>query len=236
MELSMTTNNRVASLVATLLIALAVPAADAAIAQAATFDEKVDNSAAIILGKCMKTEARFDPTGRWIVTYATFTVEQSLKGDSTGQLTIVTPGGSVNGIHQETIGVPIFQAGDEHVVFLRNTRLGASPLYYDQGTYNVAPGEHGEKVVVPMPSNVIHIDSQRAMAVAPADEPRTLEAFKAAVSESMRGSQRRLEMSAMTNAAKKPQSSIWTVLAANKLLVALALVGLALAGWQLWRR
>jgi hypothetical protein len=230
----MTTNNRLAPLTALLLVALAVPAAHAAIAQAATFDEKVDNSAAIILGKCVKTEAKFDPSGRWIVTYATFAVEQSMKGDASGQLTVVTPGGTVNGIHQETIGVPTFQAGDEHVVFLRNTRLGPSPLYFDQGTYNVAAGDHGEKLIVPMPSNVIHIDSQRAMAVAPADEPRTLAAFKSAVSESMRGTQRRLEMNAMAKA--KPQTSIWTTLAANKLLVALALVGIAIAGWQLWRR
>jgi acetyl/propionyl-CoA carboxylase alpha subunit len=233
----MTTNNRLVPLAALLVVALAVPAAQAAIAQAATFDEKVDNSAAIILGKCIKTEAKFDPSGRWIVTYATFAVEQSMKGDASGQLTVVTPGGTVNGIHQETIGVPVFQAGDEHVVFLRNTRLGPSPLYFDQGTYNVAAGDHGEKLIVPMPSNVIHIDAQRGMAVAPADEPRTLEAFKSAVSESMRGTQKRLEMSAMAKAAKaKPQTSIWTTLAANKLLVALALVGLAIAGWQLWRR
>ncbi|MEA2238505.1 MAG: hypothetical protein QOC81_3229 [Thermoanaerobaculia bacterium] len=234
----MTTNNRLVPLAALLLVVLAIPSAKAAIAQAATFDEKVDNSAAIILGKCVKTEAKFDPTGRWIVTYATFAVEKSLKGDASGQLTVVTPGGTVNGIHQETIGVPVFETGDEHVVFLRNTRLGPSPLYFDQGTYNVAAGDHGEKLIVPMPSNVIHIDSQRGMAVAPADEPRTLASFQSAVSESMRGSQKRQEMSAMAqNAAKaKPRASIGSTLAANKLLVALALLGLAIAGWQLWRR
>jgi hypothetical protein len=219
------------------LVALAaVPAAHAAVAQAATFDEKVDNAAAIIMGKCVKTEARFDPTGRWIVTYATFNVEDSIKGSAAGQLTIVTPGGSVNGIHQETIGVPIFREGDEHVVFLRNTRLGPSPLYYDQGTYNVADGEHGEKVIVPMPSNVMHIDTQRAMAVAPADEPKTLDAFKHAVADSMKGSARRMQMSAMTSRKATPQKPIWSTLAANKLLISLALVGIALAAWQLWRR
>jgi hypothetical protein len=233
----MTTNNRLAPLAALLLVVLAVPAAHAAIAQAATFDEKVDHSASIILGKCVKTEARYDPTGRWIVTYATFAVEQSMKGSAGAEVTIVTPGGSVNGIHQETIGVPVFQAGDEHVVFLRNTRLGPSPLYFDQGTYNVAADEHGQKMIVPMPSNVIHIDTQRAMAVAPADEPRTLDAFKAAVNESMRGTQRRLEMNAMAKVPKtKLQTSIWSTLAANKLLVGLALIGIAVAAWQLWRR
>jgi hypothetical protein len=232
----MNPNNRLAPLLALVAITIAVPAAQAAIAQAATFDEKVDNAAAIILGKCVKTEARFDPTGRWIVTYATFNVEESMKGNAAGQLTIVTPGGSVNGIHQETIGVPTFREGDEHVVFLRNTRLGPTPLYFDQGTYNVAAGEHGEKMIVPMPSNVMHIDTQRAMAVAPADEPRTLGAFKQAVSDSMKGTARRMQMSAIAEEKAKPQKSIWTTLAENKLLVALALVGIALAAWQLWRR
>ena len=233
----MNPNNRVIALLALLITALAVPAANAAIAQAATFDEKVDNAAAIILGKCVKTEAKFDPTGRWIVTYATFDIEETMKGNAVGQITVVTAGGSVNGIHQETIGVPAFREGDEHVIFLRNTRLGPTPLYFDQGTYNVAAGEHGEKMIVPMPSNVMHIDTQRAMAVAPNDEPRTLDSFKRAVSDSLKGTSRRMQMSAIAAAAKvKPQTSIWTTLAENKLLVALAIVGIALAAWQVMRK
>jgi hypothetical protein len=159
-----------------------------------------------------------------------------MKGNAAGQLTVVTPGGSVNGIHQETIGVPAFREGDEHVIFLRNTRLGPSPLYFDQGTYNVAAGDHGEKIIVPMPSNVMHIDTQRAMAVvAPADGPRTLDSFRQAVSASMKGTPQRVQMGAM-QAKAKPQKSILTTLAENKLLVALALVGLALAAWQVMRK
>jgi hypothetical protein len=232
----MNSNNRLAALLALVAIAIAVPAAQAAIAQAATFDEKVDHAAAIILGKCVRTEARYDPTGRWIVTYATFDVEQSMKGNAAGQVTIVTPGGSVNGIHQETIGVPVFHRGDEHVVFLRNTRVGLTPLYFDQGTYNVTAGEHGEKLIVPMPSNVVHIDTQRAMVVTSADEPRTLDAFKSAVSESMSGTARRMQMSTMAGTKPRPQKSFWSILAENKLLIALAFVGIAVAAWQVFKR
>jgi len=231
----MNPNNRLVALLVLVTIALAVPAANAAVAQAASFDEKVDNAAAIILGKCVRTEAKFDPTGRWIVTYATFNVEETMKGNAAGQVTIVTPGGSVNGIHQETIGIPVFREGDEHLIFLRNTRLGPTPLYFDQGTYNVAAGDHGEKMIVPMPSNVLHIDTQRAMAVAPNDEPRSLDSFKRAVSDSMKGTSQRMQMSAM-NAKAKPQTSIWTTLADNKLLVALALIGIAIAAWQVMRK
>jgi hypothetical protein len=231
----MITNNRLLSLMALVAISIATPAAQAAVAQAASFDEKVDHASSIILGKCVKTEARYDPTGRWIVTYATFAVEQSLKGDAGGQVTVVTPGGSVNGIHQETVGVPAFNVGDEHVVFLRNTRLGLTPLYFDQGTYNVAANDRGEKLIVPMPSNVMHIDTQRGMAVAPADEPKTLAVFKSSVSESMRSGAERMKMSALSSKAR-PQLSAWSTLAGNKLLVALALVGIAIAAWQILRR
>ena len=98
---------------------LSEPKAEAAIAASATFDEKVDNSAAIIMGRCIKTESRFDPTGRWILTYSTFDVEKSIKGATGSQVTLVTPGGEVNGVRQETIGVPAFQPGDENVLFLK---------------------------------------------------------------------------------------------------------------------
>ena len=56
----MNSNNRLIALLVVVATALAVPAANAAVAQAATFDEKVDNAVAIILGKCVKTEAKFD--------------------------------------------------------------------------------------------------------------------------------------------------------------------------------
>jgi hypothetical protein len=87
-----------------------------------------------------------------------------------------------------------------------------------------------------MPSNVMHIDTQRAMAVAPADEPRTLDEFKRAVSDSMSGTAKRMQMSATAASKAKPQKSIWSTFAENKLLIALAFVGIALATWQLLRR
>jgi hypothetical protein len=73
------------------------------------------------------------------------------------------------------------------------------------------------------------------MAVAPNDEPRSLEAFKQAVSASMKGTPQRMQMSAM-NANAKPQKSVWTTVAENKLLVMLALAGIAIAAWQVMRK
>jgi hypothetical protein len=230
----MTPNNRLAALV--VAVALAVPSAHAAIAAAASFDDKVDNAAAIILGKCVRTESKFDPSGRWIVTYSTFAVEKSFKGTAAGEVTLVTPGGTVGAMHQSTVGIPAFRQGDEHVVFVKNTRLGPTVLYFDQGTYDVSPGEHGERMVAPVPTNLVTVDTQRGMAAAPADVPRTLQQFEGAVQESIRtAGERKQKMSATPPVRPRPTSLVDT-LANNKALMALALLGIALAAWQLRRR
>jgi hypothetical protein len=230
----MTSNNRLLALAVSL--ALAAPAAHAAIAAAASFDDKVDNAAAIILGKCVRTESRLDPSGRWILTYSTFAVEKAFKGGAAGEVTIVTPGGSVNGVHQSTIGVPAFREGDEHVVFVKNTRLGPTVLYFDQGTYDVTTDERGERVIAPVPTNVVVVDNQRGMATAPADAPRTIREFESAVRESMRtAADRRQKMSATPPVKPQPVSLV-QMLAENRLLFVLALLGIALSAWQLRKR
>jgi len=230
----MTPNNRLTALAAALVL-LAVPAAHAAIAAAASFDEKVDNAAAIILGKCVRTESKFDPSGRWIVTYSTFAVEKSFKGDAASELTLVMPGGSVGGVHQSSVGVPEFHQGDEQVVFVKNTRLGPTVLYFDQGTYDVRTDARGERVIAPVPTNLVTVDTQRGMAAAPADTPRTVRQFEDAVRDSMRSAAARKERMAATPPVKTQPASLVDVLARNKLLLVLALLGIALAAWQIKR-
>src|SRR5437773_7388530 len=115
----MTPNNRFLALATVAL--LSVPAARATLATAATFDEKVENAAAIVFGKCIKTESRMDPTGRWILTFSTFEISKTIKGAAVPQITVVTPGGQVGSIHQDSIGIPQFRAGEENVIFVKNS-------------------------------------------------------------------------------------------------------------------
>jgi len=233
----MTPNNRFALLA--LIALLLVPAAQAAVATAASFDDKVDNAAAIILGKVVRTESRMDPSGRWIVTYSTFRVEKSFKGQAAQEITLITPGGSLNGIHQSTVGVPAFEQGDEHVVFVKNTKVGPTVLYFDQGTYDVTTDSHGERVIAPVPTNLVTVDEQRGMAVASADEPRTLRQFERAVADSLKSMEaHKQQMSAAPELKARPARPVTLIdtLAQNKLLFALAFLGLALAAWQFWKR
>jgi hypothetical protein len=233
----MTPNNRrfpLAFLVALLAMA---PVLHASVAELATFDEKVENAAAIVLGKCVKTESRWDDQHRWILTYSTFRIEKVMKGSpSLGDLTIVTPGGSVDGLHQETIGIPAFHTGDERLLFVKSTNAGATVLYFDQGTYDVRT-ERGERIVAPVASRLMKIDPKSGAAVTDVEAPRSLSRFEGDVRETIRTlGERRQKMNAMAAERRRDEASIASVLKRNALLVALALLGLGFATWQLMRR
>jgi hypothetical protein len=171
-----------------LLVALLVSFAQdapAAVARAVSFDEKVDGAEAIVLGRAIRKHSSLDPSGRWIVTYTTFQVSKTYKGSAGPEITVVTPGGSVPGLHQETIGVPRFSEGDLNVLFIRNNRLGPSVLYQDQGVYSVTD-ERGQQLVTPLQSDLVLIDPQTGMARSTSDEAaRTLGEFEREVGRSL---------------------------------------------------
>jgi hypothetical protein len=210
---------------------VAVPRAEATLARAMPFDDKVENAASIVLGKCVSTRSQWDADHRWIVTYSTFKVEQSLKGDAPPEITIVTPGGEVGGLHQDTIGVPSFREGEENVVFTKNTNMGPTVLYFDQGTYDVAAGEHDDRVVTPRPSGAVLVDTQRGSAYE-AEQARTLGEFKHEIRDSIERT--RAQKMELVRARKQPPVSSLPL--RYKFLIGLAAVGAAIATWQLIRR
>jgi len=230
----MTSNNHgIAAILMAAAAALIPVQAAATVVQAASFDEKVQAAESIILGRCTKTHSQFDPTGRWILTYSTFQIEESMKGLPAPEITIVTPGGEVNGIHQDTIGVPTFRQGEEHVLFVRHSRVGPTVLYFDQGAYDVGTDEQGQKVVKPTPSGAVRLDTQRGVVVAPETE-QPLRSFENSVRESIHRTG--LNRMGMVPRPQEQQASIWSVIARNKLLATLALIGALIATWRFVRR
>jgi hypothetical protein len=214
-----------------LAVVLAIPA-QATLMRAMPFDDKVEHAASIVLGKCVATHSQWDSEHRFILTYSTFQIEDTMKGASAAQVTIVTPGGTVGNLQQDTIGVPSFREGEENIVFTKATNLGPTVLYFDQGTYDVNPDEHGEKMVTPRPTGAVLVDTQRGAAYEP-EHARTLGEFHRAVRESM--DRTRAEKMEMIR-AQKQQQSIAGILGHYKLLIALTLIGIAVATWQLMRR
>lgn len=165
-----------------LLIVALTPDAFPAVARAINFDQKVESADSIVVGDCIRTHSEFDPSGRWIITYSTFRVTRSLKGFSTGEVTVVTPGGQVGSLRQETIGIPKFGVGDSNVLFVRSSSIGPTVLYFDQGVYRVTSGSDGDTVVRPAESDLVLVDTQTGRARAVSDEPtRSLAQFESDV-------------------------------------------------------
>ena len=173
-------------LLGTLALAASLVALDAhaTLQRAVAFDEKVDQAAAIVLGKVVRTRSEWDPSHRWILTYSTFAVEKTLKGTAPAEVTLVTPGGTVGEVNQSTVGIRPFREGEENVVFIKNTSAGPTVLYFDQGAYDVSTDDRGEKIVAPVATGAVQIDTQRGTAVE-AEHPRALRDFAREVHDSI---------------------------------------------------
>ena len=218
----------------TLAVSLAATDAHATLQRAVKFDDKVDQAAAIVLGKVVRTHAQWDPSHRWILTYSTFTVEQTMKGTAPAEVTVVTPGGAVGNVVQSTIGIRPFHEGDENVIFIKNTAAGPTVLYFDQGAYDVTD-DHGEKMVAPVATDAVQVDTQRGAIVEP-EHTRTLRDFARDVNTSMeRTRATKMALVRDQERQKQQQASLTETLVKYKLLVALALIGTLLATSHFFR-
>jgi hypothetical protein len=232
----MTSNNRSIALAALLTALVVTPVANASLMKAATFDEKVTNATAIVLGHVVKKEAKWDAGHRWILTYTTFRIEKTFKGAAGQQeVTVVTPGGQVGGVNQDTAGIPEFTEGTDNVLFIRNTRAGPTVLFFDQGAYDVAKSGN-ERIVRPVASDAVQVDTQRGVAMAP-EEPATLQQFESNIRRAEKGAIfNRMELIKHQQRQADAQDSLGATLLRYKWLIGLALVGAAVATWHLLRR
>jgi hypothetical protein len=214
------------------ILALAPLTADATISRAVAFEEKVEDAAAIVVGTCIDQQSRWDNARNWILTYSTFRVEKTLKGFPSQQITIVTPGGTVGNVAQDIVGVPKFSKGEEHVLFVRNTQAGPTVLYLEQGNYHVEK-DGSERVVRPVASSAVLIDTGRGTAAA-GEQAFTLRDFEGRVKDTVK--RQDLQKMELMERTKQAESSIWSQIQRNRVLVALAMIGATLATWQLYKR
>jgi hypothetical protein len=144
------------------------------------------------------------------------------------------PGGSLDGVHQASVGITPFDKGDERVLFVKNTSVGPTVLYFDQGTYEVGKDSGGERVVKPVASESVRMDSQTG-SVVPLEHARTLRDFVGAVHES----ERRAAVMAMVK-RQAPRTVTATpatsVLGSYWFLIAAAVLGAGLATWKIVRK
>jgi hypothetical protein len=115
--------------------------------------EMAESAPFIVMGTCLETKSQW--VGRSLVTLATVSVSESLKGDTTEKLTVVLPGGyDIKGkfpIAMTYAGAPQMSPGEEVFLFLTTqdeVAGGYAVMGFAQGKYSVSQDTKGEKVVM----------------------------------------------------------------------------------------
>jgi hypothetical protein len=89
-----------------------------------TLENLVQKSPKILIGRCLSTESRWNAKKTLIFTYSNFAVNENLKGQPADVVTVVTIGGTVDGITQQVAGMPLFIANQEALLFLEPSAKG----------------------------------------------------------------------------------------------------------------
>lgn len=115
-------------------LAIALAAFDSSV-QATTvippsFDELVDKAEVIFEGNVTEVKSQWVGEGaeRHIVSYVTFAVKDSLKGESGAKYTLRMFGGEVDGEGMAIADAPKFKVGDEEILFVENNGSQLVPL------------------------------------------------------------------------------------------------------------
>ena len=107
-----------------------VPGAQATTVIPPTFDELVDQAEVIFQGKVTDVRSMWAGEGgqRHIVSYVTFQIEDSLKGNAGESYTIRMLGGTVDGETMAISDAPQFAVGDNDILFVQNNGSQFIPL------------------------------------------------------------------------------------------------------------
>ena len=125
---------------------------DTTLAVALSLEDMVDQSDVIAIGSCQETKSAWvDGT---LVTLATVSVNETLKGVEAGSLTVVLPGG-IDANRQVPVavsypGAPRITPGEDVFLFLNSDvdyGLGYNVAGFAQGKFSIVNDEDGEPVV-----------------------------------------------------------------------------------------
>jgi hypothetical protein len=134
----------------TLLLVILTGNARATTVVAPTFDQLVDEAEVIFQGKVTAVRSQWTGEGaqRVIVTFITFSVEDSLKGNPGQSYTIRMVGGTVDGETLEIADAPRFAVGNRDVLFVEHNGSQFIPLVgIMHGRFHVKRDQFGRESV-----------------------------------------------------------------------------------------
>jgi hypothetical protein len=102
-----------------------VPATVKSQSRALGTDELTTKSEVVALGRVKEMKSQWEGNKERIVTYVTLDVDEYLKGSGTGRtLTIVNPGGEVDGVGELYTHMARFKQDEDVVVFVEKDKKG----------------------------------------------------------------------------------------------------------------
>jgi hypothetical protein len=145
--------------------------------------ELTTDATAIVHGRVVEVRAEWTEGRRAIDTYVTVGVATYLKGDLGASVTLRVPGGRMGAYRSFIVGAPVFNVGDEVILFLGSQ--GPSVPYVlglSQGVYRVRTDrESGRRTVIPPPLIAPSADAVRLVRGDPSRPAPTIERFAADV-------------------------------------------------------
>jgi hypothetical protein len=177
-----------------LTVFAACPAATATTVIPPTFNELVDEADTIFQGSVTSVKSEWVGEGaqRHIMTYVTFKVDQTIKGDAGATYTLRMLGGTVDGETMAISDAPKFAVGDRDILFVQNNGSQVIPLVgIMHGRFHIRTDQTGREVVTKNNGEAIkslaHLSAETG-----AEENKsamTADQFKAAVAERVRQTQ-----------------------------------------------
>ena len=123
------------------------PEVEATTVKQLSLEQMVRGSQRIMLGRCVSQETYWNKTRTRIYTATRFAVTEDLKGESRGAATVVTVGGTMDGLTQVVSGTPRFREHEEVLLFLEAGKGGHWILMgLSQGMFRIATDRRGMKV------------------------------------------------------------------------------------------
>ena len=120
------------------------PGVEATTVKQLSLEQIVRGSHRIMLGRCVSQETYWNKNRTRIYTATRFAVTEDLKGESRGTATVVTVGGTRDGLTQVVSGTPAFRVNEEVLLFLESGKSGHWILMgLSQGMFRIAADPRG---------------------------------------------------------------------------------------------
>jgi hypothetical protein len=131
------------------LLVLSIGVTPATLIQKMSLEELVDQAQSVVHGSVARKWSAWDDKQQLIWTHYEIVVADSLKGAREGKIVVSEPGGMVGDAVMQVAGAPVYEAGEEVVLFTASTPIGyARTCGWTQGKFRVEKSADGVRKII----------------------------------------------------------------------------------------